>query len=286
MLFITFTALALGVSSAMADPVTNMATRCASHPSATEIAVAEAHFASHTASAMSPASTQTATSIPVYWHVIQAGTALSEGNIPTSQIAESIRVLNEDYAGTGLTFNNVFTDRTTNATWFNQVEQGNAYQNAMKQALRKGNAAALNIYTVGFRNVTYEGLLGYATFPFRYAGAPMDDGVVIRYSTVPGGSAAPFNLGRTLTHEVGHWVGLYHTFQGGCSGSGDLVNDTPPQGNYTAGCPNGKDTCPGGGLDPIHNYMDYSNDACMNEFTAGQTTRIKAQMSTYRGVSA
>ncbi|CAE6442266.1 unnamed protein product [Rhizoctonia solani] len=195
-------------------------------------------------------------------------------------------MLNADYAGTGPTFNNVYTDRTTNANWFNQVYPRNTYKTAMKQALRKGNATVLNIYTVGFNNATYGGLLVYATFPFRYAGTPMDDGVVIRYSTLPGGSAAPFNLGRTLTHEVGHWVGMYHTFQGGCSGSGDLVSDTPPQGNFTAGCPIGKDTCPGGGLDPIHNYMDYSNDACMTEFTSGQIARIKAQMSTYRGVSA
>ncbi|CAE6339127.1 unnamed protein product, partial [Rhizoctonia solani] len=283
--------LAFGVSSAIAGPF-NRTTLCASTPSAAEIAAAEAHFVSHQISAKTGANAKFAASIPVYWHVVQSGTALSQGSIPTSQIADSIRVLNEDYAGTGLTFTLAGTDRTTNANWFQRAAPSTTYQTAMKQALRKGNAAALNVYTVGFTNVatSNQGLLGYATFPSSYSRAPTDDGVVIRYSTVPGGSASPFNLGRTLTHEVGHWVGLYHTFQGGCSGSGDFVSDTPPQSDIgngpTSGCPAGKDTCSGGGVDPIHNFMDYSDDDCMTEFTAGQTTRLKAQMSTYRGVSA
>ncbi|CAE6383568.1 unnamed protein product [Rhizoctonia solani] len=292
MLFVAFTVLAFGVSSAVSSPFANRTALCASTPSTAEIEAAEAHFASHKISAKTSANAKFAASIPVYWHVIQSGTAASQGNIPTSQITNSIKVLNEDYAGTGLTFTLAGTDRTTNANWFQRAAPSTTYQTAMKQSLRKGNAAALNVYTVGFTNVatSYQGLLGYATFPSSYSGAPTDDGVVIRYSTVPGGSAAPFNLGRTLTHEVGHWVGLYHTFQGGCSGSGDFVSDTPPQSDTgngpTSGCPAGKDTCSGGGVDPIHNFMDYSDDDCMTEFTAGQTTRLKAQMSTYRGVSA
>ncbi|KAG8761104.1 hypothetical protein FRC11_014386 [Ceratobasidium sp. 423] len=289
MLFVAFTALAFGVSSAVAG--FNRSSTCDSTMSAAEIEAAEAHFASHRVSAKITADAKFAASIPVYWHVIQAGTSLRQGNISDSQISNSIKVLNKDFAGTGLTFTLAGTDRTTNANWFNRAARRTTYQTAMKQSLRKGNAASLNVYTVGFVNVAKEEqLLGYATYPSSYSGGPTNDGVVIRYSTVPGGTAGRYNLGKTLTHEVGHWVGLYHTFDGGCNSPGDYVDDTPPQydgpGGPTFGCPVGKDTCPGGGVDPIHNFMDYSNDDCMSEFTAGQITRLRSQMITYRGVSA
>ena len=91
-----------------------------------------------------------------------------------------------------------------------------------------------------------------ATFPWDVEANGDEDGVVFQYSTVPGGSEQGYNLGKTVTHEVGHWLGLYHVFQGGCEGEGDGVDDTPPQRTATSGCPSGQDSCVGGGVDSIH----------------------------------
>ncbi|GAB1525921.1 extracellular metalloprotease [Rhizoctonia solani] len=291
MLFTAFSALALAITSAIAAPTaSNFTSVCGSTPSDDAIAAAEAHFAAHKVQLKTDAKAKFAATIPVYWHVIQAGSTLAQGNIPDSQITTSISALNSHYSGSGLTFTLAGTDRTTNANWFNLAgPQGTnaAYQTAMKRALRKGgNAAALNVYSTGFTSVTPQGLLGYATFPSSYSGNPSDDGVVILYRTVPGGSLTNYNQGKTLTHEVGHWLGLYHTFQGGCSSPGDYVSDTPPEASAASGCPTGRDTCAGGGLDPINNYMDYTYNSCMREFTPGQITRIKSQIATYRGISA
>ncbi|KAF9527474.1 hypothetical protein CPB83DRAFT_397573 [Crepidotus variabilis] len=221
----------------------------------------------------------------VYVHVIYSSTSASNGYVPDSQITNQISVMNTAYAGAGITWSLAGTTRTQNSDWFSNVGPGTSQQTAMKKALRQGGANALNVYLVGFKSGAGAGLLGYSTFPSDYSGNPTDDGTVILFSSLPGGTSSPYNLGQTLTHEAGHWVGLYHTFQGGCSGSGDSVSDTPAEASSAFGCPTGRDTCSAAGVDPIHNFMDYTDDSCMNQFTAGQITRLKSQIATYRGIS-
>jgi hypothetical protein len=223
--------------------------------------------------------------VPVYFHVISQGDGIANGDIPQSQIDDQINVLNQDFAGK-FTFTLAAVNRTINSDWFNNAGPRSSQQTAMKKALRKGTKSALNVYSVGFTSGTGVGLLGYATFPSSYSWSPTDDGIVMLYSSVPGGSTATYNLGRTLTHEAGHWFGLYHTFQGGCGfwgWGGDMVSDTPAEASAASGCPIGRDTCSGKiGLDPIQNYMDYSIDSCMNQFSPGQYTRMQQQWTSYR----
>jgi hypothetical protein len=218
--------------------------------------------------------------INVYFHVINKGTGLANGDIPDTQIADQIRILNGAYNKWGWTFNLVSTTRTTNATWYT-MGYGTAAERDAKAALRQGSADDLNIYSANLGG----GLLGWATFPSSYASRPSDDGVVILFSSVPGGTAAPYNEGDTGTHEVGHWMGLYHTFQGGCdkgSRYSDSVADTPAEKSAAYGCPSGRDTCRNPGLDPITNFMDYTDDPCMNTFSAGQDARMDQQFTLYR----
>ncbi|EST10027.1 Peptidase M43, pregnancy-associated plasma-A [Kalmanozyma brasiliensis GHG001] len=212
--------------------------------------------------------------VQVVWHVIHSG---STGNLSRATINAQMDSFSSDYKSFGFTFNLNATDRVNNAQWFRNVAPDNAQQTAMKAALRQGDAKVLNLYSVDFSN----GLLGYSTFPWMVQNNLLDDGVVFQYSSVPGGSETGYNLGKTLTHEVGHWLGLYHVFQGGCSAPGDYVDDTPPQSIATSGCPTGQDSCRGGGVDSIHNY---STDACLTEFTEGQAVRMAALTAEYRGL--
>jgi Pregnancy-associated plasma protein-A len=216
--------------------------------------------------------------INVYFHVINKGTGIANGDVPSAQISNQINVLNAAFAPWGWSFNLVATTRTTNASWY-AMSPGSAAEAEAKAALRQGTADDLNLYSANPGG----GLLGWATFPWEYTGSPTQDGVVLLYSSLPGGTASPYNLGDTATHEVGHWMGLLHTFQGGCNKKrNDLVEDTPPEKSPAFGCPVGRDSCRGDGLDPIENFMDYTDDACMDHFTAGQDARMDSQFTAYR----
>jgi len=216
--------------------------------------------------------------INVYVHSITNTTGA--GTITQKNVDDQISVLNAAYAKGNWNFVFKSLDVTVNNAWFT-MQPGTPEETACKTKLRQGSASDLNLY---FNNMG-GGLLGWATFPKDYQSKPSMDGVVVLYTSVPGGSATNYNEGDTGTHEVGHWMGLYHTFQGGCReiNGGDGVADTPAEKQANYGCPGVIDTCPEQpGNDPDTNFMDYVYDSCMNEFTTGQFARISEQFSAYR----
>lgn len=227
--------------------------------------------------------------VPVRFHVIAKDRGQEGGDLSDARIAEQIRVLNEAYAPHGFAFELEEVTRTYEPQWFNLIYpngaeprfRGSSKEIAMKKALYGDSTSeTLNIYSASLG----QSLLGWATFPSDYQSRPANDGVVVLYASLPGGGAEPYDEGDTATHEVGHWMGLYHTFQGGCNGQGDLVSDTPAERSPAYECVE-RDSCKGKrspGSDPIHNFMDYADDACMDHFTPGQDERMDAQFSAYR----
>jgi hypothetical protein len=225
--------------------------------------------------------------IDTWYHVISDHVlSKAERSRWTQLIGAQTAVLNESYAGatsttaaaTAFRFRQVGIDYTVNAAWYTMTPNTQAERDA-KAALRKGGSSTLNIYTANIG----DNLLGWATFPQNYHDSQTSDGVVILDESMPGGNLDIYSEGDTATHEVGHWLGLYHTFQNGCSAQGDQVADTAPEQSPAFNCPVGRDTClKDPGLDPIHNFMDYSQDSCMDEFTAGQAQRMSDAWQAYR----
>lgn len=211
--------------------------------------------------------------IQVAFHVIHDAGA---GNVSDAEIQDQIRELNRNFLGTGYRFSLASVDRTDSKRWFRLVP-GTGDERHMKEALAIDPAHRLNVYTAAPKSY-----LGWAYLPWSLPEEHVLHGVVIHYGTLPGGPVEFFNLGRTLTHEVGHYLGLFHTFQGGCEEPGDLVADTPAEATPSTECPEFRDTCPSPGEDPIHNYMDYSFDECYTEFTGGQDARMDAIVPVYR----
>lgn len=250
---------------------------CPVRPSEREAKAMEADFSFKRSALGASASRGDGGVIDTYIHVITD--ASGNGGPSDSQIDRQIRVLNAAFAPWGWTFNVVQVDYTANDAWYT-AGYASHDERVMKNALRIGSGDDLNIY---FNNMP--GLLGWATFPSGYGGQPGMDGVVVLTDSLPGGSLAPYNRGDTATHEVGHWMGLYHTFQNGCTPNNDYVGDTAAERSPAFGCPTGRDTCTGvkyPGLDPIANFMDYTDDACMNQFTSLQDERMDEQFAAYR----
>ncbi|HEX2313790.1 MAG TPA: zinc metalloprotease [Thermomonospora sp.] len=218
--------------------------------------------------------------VPVRFHVVADG---SEGRLSRATVERQIATLNAAYSGrqgagaadTGVRFRLAGYDVTSNAAWFRRPDR---YERQMKTALHRGGPNTLNLYTaaVGVR------VLGFSTYPQGVRDRPTDDGVVIDYRSVTGGAYRNYDHGYTAVHEVGHWLGLFHTFENGCDSPGDHVADTPYEAVPTEGCPRTKDTCWASGSDPVHNFMDYAWDVCMREFTPGQGRRIRASWRAFR----
>lgn len=222
--------------------------------------------------------------VRVFFHIITSSSGV--GGMTQKRIDQQIAVMNRAYEGSLFQFTLADVTTTKNDGWFN-VKMGSAAEINMKRSLRKGAYKDLNIYTTAQTDST----LGWATFPGKVGPDFRLDGVVVDHRTLPGsGTFAPYNLGQTVTHESGHWFGLQHTFNGGCTSSltgGDQIADTPAEATPNFGCPASRNTCPGNtgalaGNDPYRNYMDYSDDACMNNFTPNQRQRIKKQWKLYR----
>ncbi|OAA62952.1 metalloprotease MEP1-like protein [Cordyceps fumosorosea ARSEF 2679] len=252
--------------------------------------------------------------IPTFFHVITCGNqttpgfcngTVTVGNLtyPRMQtvvspkaVEDQLAALNTAYAPAGFSFVLNDTAFVPAPQWRDLEILGDA-EKAMKTALRRGDYATLNVYVTPIAPDAEAGsIVGYATFPGRASKAAFArDGVVVDSATLPGVDKPPFNRGMTLVHEVGHWLSLLHTFEApddaddedplaGCRGPGDYMYDTPAEGTSATGCEIGRDTCTGSieaentwsmpGPDPIHNYMDYSYDACLYEFTPMQVERM------------
>lgn len=217
-------------------------------------------------------------------HVVT--TAAHAGMVTQSQINQQITELNNAYNSHGVSFKLGNASFTTNDAW--AVGGNDNADVAMKTALRQGTYADLNLY---FQSDMAGGVLGQCTLPTNVGANPapsvyVRDGCNIAAGTVPGGPINGYNMGKTAVHETGHWLGLLHTFEGySCSGNGDYVADTPAESQSTDGCPTNpwKNTCTGRtGVDPIHNFMDYSIDSCYERFTPGQEQRIQSLWPQYR----
>jgi hypothetical protein len=269
----------VGATPALAEKPQRCGTRL---PAADEIAAME--------DAIAQASRRAKPSqvVPVWVHVITKGPGFENGELSTAMVRAQLRVLNESYAGrtggaaTGFAFELAGIDYTTNPDWFTRMALDFGVELAAKEALRRGGPETLNLYTVdGGLN-----LLGWAYYPAILGSSyAVLDGVAVDWRSLPGGTFTIYSEGDTATHEVGHWMGLYHTFEGACRNFNDGVADTPAEASPAFYCPVGRDSCSQPsrpGLDPIYNFMDYTQDSCMYQFTLGQAGRMQAAWAAYR----
>jgi hypothetical protein len=232
--------------------------------------------------------------VPVVFHMIQPSSEPSSRTDAqwTAIVNAQMDVLNDSFSGTAepaghegeaadtpFRFDLQSIEFVRSDAWYSVVPGKG--ERDMKRALYTGNSETLNVYVANIG----DNLLGWAYFPQGYNnGRDYIDGVVMLDESMPGGNIGKYSLGDTLTHEVGHWLALHHTFQAGCSASNDFVTDTPKEAHPQFDCPEGADTCSAPGLDPIHNFMDYTQDSCMYLFTEGQAQRMNDAWINFRAI--
>ncbi|PVI01987.1 zincin [Periconia macrospinosa] len=226
----------------------------------------------------------TAITIDTIFHIV--ATPSKKSTITNDMPSAQLDALNAAYNPYDITFNLVNVTWTTNEAWAVGASPADA---EMKKSLRQGTYRTLNLY---FQTDLTGGVLGRCTLPSPIANGRSDpsvylsDGCNVNANTMPGGDLEDYNAGKTAVHEAGHWLGLLHTFEGNsCDGPGDYIDDTPPEREATDGCPVDpvKSTCQGkGDADPIHNFMDYSSDACYEGFTKLQHDRMHFMWNLYR----
>ena len=215
--------------------------------------------------------------IPVYVHVVYSN---SQQNVSDNQINSQMAVLNDDFRASNndisqvpSEFSGVVSDSEINFTLASTFRHSNSTSawstnDAVKAAYPPVSPSThLNIWVCNISG----GILGYAQFP---GGPSATDGVVVLYSSLPGGSAAPYNEGRTLTHEVGHYLNLRHIWGDGRCNRDDFVSDTPTSDAPNYGCPSFP-TVNCRSTDMTMNYMDYVDDSCMYMFSEGQKSRMR-----------
>lgn len=225
--------------------------------------------------------------VDAVFHIV--ATTASKASITNDMPSAQLDTLNAAYKPYDISFNLINVTWTTNDAW--AVGEGSA-DDDMKKSLRQGTYNTLNLY---FQTDLSGGVLGRCTLPSDMAqsrpnpSAYYNDGCNVNANTMPQGSMNGYNAGKTAVHETGHWMGLLHTFEGeSCDGPGDYIDDTPVEKVATDGCPTSpaKRSCPdqqkADEHDPIHNYMDYSIDACYEGFTNLQVARMRNMWGMYR----
>ena len=213
--------------------------------------------------------------VPVHFHILRKSNG--DWNVTDSQIDEQMEVLNDSFREHGISFVlDGVTRRKKNK--FAKKCLSERVERKFKKKYAVDPVTTLNVYSCRPK----ERVLGYAYFPSDYPEDNPMHGVVLLHSSFPGGSAVPFDRGDTAVHEVGHYFGLYHTFEGGCSKKNDRIADTPREQAPASGCPLTRDTCSQPGLDPVTNFMDYSDDDCVEEFTPEQGAWMRDQIETFR----